>query len=49
MEWVGGRGEGGIVNFVGVCTFRIGFRQAENSVKMTSTFHLVQFVRELPA
>ena len=48
LELVGGRGEGGIVNFVGFCTFRSGFRQAENSVKMTSKFRLVQFVRELP-
>ena len=47
FEWVGGRGEVGIVNFVGFCTFRIGFCWAENSVKMTSKFHLVQFVREL--
>ena len=48
LEWVGGRGEVDIVNFVRFCTFRIGFRWAGNWVKMTLDFHLVQFVRELP-
>ena len=48
LEWVGGRVEGGIVNFVSFCMFRSGFCLAENSVKLTSKFHRVQFVRELP-
>ena len=47
MEWVGGRGEGGIVSFVGFCTFRREFCLAGNSVKMTPDFHLVQFGHEL--
>ena len=38
------RGEGGIVNFVGFCWFRIGFCLLGNSVKPTSNFDLVPFV-----